>query len=250
MSWKTPGQVRARTRGTKSPSRSEALRFIDSAKSQPQTVETFSGPIEEVIGESFLPQLLGWEFSAEERQLFALPVKFAGLDITDPTTTAHADWRLCEKLLTTWARPFKVGSRWISGHIGRLFWRPGASIEFFAKRKALLFWVKSLHHFQSPSGVLCAEQLTTLFERGYRWPPASRTMLLCHRENSEMELRCGTRNLWYKCHVFVMDVGLNSQSITGLIVPRVALLSNAITRSVMWLANLHQWHIHMSCLSP
>ena len=33
MSWKNPGKVRARTYGTKSPSRSEALRFIDSAKS-------------------------------------------------------------------------------------------------------------------------------------------------------------------------------------------------------------------------
>ena len=32
MSWKTL-KVRARTYGTKSPSRSEALRFIDSAKS-------------------------------------------------------------------------------------------------------------------------------------------------------------------------------------------------------------------------
>ena len=49
-------------------------------------------PLEKVIGESFLPQLLGWEFSAsaEERQLFALPVKFAGLGIIDPTTTAGA----------------------------------------------------------------------------------------------------------------------------------------------------------------
>ena len=33
MSRKTPGKVRARTCGTKSPSRSEALRFIDSSKS-------------------------------------------------------------------------------------------------------------------------------------------------------------------------------------------------------------------------
>ena len=34
MSWKTPGEVRAQTCGTKLPSRSEALRFIDSSKSQ------------------------------------------------------------------------------------------------------------------------------------------------------------------------------------------------------------------------
>ena len=34
MSWKHPGKVRAQTYGTKSPSRSEALRFINSAKSQ------------------------------------------------------------------------------------------------------------------------------------------------------------------------------------------------------------------------
>ena len=33
MSRKTPGEVRGRTCGTKSPSRSEALRFIDSSKS-------------------------------------------------------------------------------------------------------------------------------------------------------------------------------------------------------------------------
>ena len=33
MSWKNPGKTRARTYGTKSPSRSEAVRLIDSAKS-------------------------------------------------------------------------------------------------------------------------------------------------------------------------------------------------------------------------
>ena len=38
MSWKNPGEVRARTYDTKSPSRSEALRFIDSAKSPSTTV--------------------------------------------------------------------------------------------------------------------------------------------------------------------------------------------------------------------
>ena len=44
MSRKTPGEVRARTCGTKSPSRSEALRFIDSSKS-PSTKPSF----EEII---------------------------------------------------------------------------------------------------------------------------------------------------------------------------------------------------------
>ena len=39
MSWKIPGEIRARTCGTKSPSRSEALRFIDSTKS-PFTVRS------------------------------------------------------------------------------------------------------------------------------------------------------------------------------------------------------------------
>ena len=45
MSRKTPGEVRARTCGTKSPSRSEALRFIDSSKS-PSTVD---GDLDESI---------------------------------------------------------------------------------------------------------------------------------------------------------------------------------------------------------
>ena len=48
MSRKTPGEVRARTCGTKSPSRSEALRFIDSPKS-PSTVD---GDLDESIKRS------------------------------------------------------------------------------------------------------------------------------------------------------------------------------------------------------
>ena len=39
MSWKTPGEVRARTNGTKSPSRSEALHFIDSSKSPSTNID-------------------------------------------------------------------------------------------------------------------------------------------------------------------------------------------------------------------
>ena len=46
-------------------------------------------PVEEMIAEKFLPQLLGWEFSPEERRLLALPIKFAGHGIVNPTTTAH-----------------------------------------------------------------------------------------------------------------------------------------------------------------
>ena len=41
MSWKTPGEVRARTCGTKSPSRLEALRFIDSSKSPSRSARRF-----------------------------------------------------------------------------------------------------------------------------------------------------------------------------------------------------------------
>ena len=41
---KTPGEVRARTCSTKSPSRSEALRFIDSSKS-PSTKKKIDGPL-------------------------------------------------------------------------------------------------------------------------------------------------------------------------------------------------------------
>ena len=48
MSRKTPGEVRARTCGTKSPSRSEALRFIDSSKSP----STEDGNLDESIKRS------------------------------------------------------------------------------------------------------------------------------------------------------------------------------------------------------
>ena len=43
MSRKTPGEVRARTCGTKSPGRSEALRFIDSSKSPQVRARTSPG---------------------------------------------------------------------------------------------------------------------------------------------------------------------------------------------------------------
>ena len=51
MSRKTPGEVRARTCGTKSPSRSEALHFIDSSKS-PSTWGFVDGDLDESIKRS------------------------------------------------------------------------------------------------------------------------------------------------------------------------------------------------------
>ena len=54
-------------------------------------------PVEEMIAEKFLPQLLGWEFSPEERRLSALPIKFDGLGIVNPTTTAHSAFETSQK---------------------------------------------------------------------------------------------------------------------------------------------------------
>ena len=44
--------------------------------------------VEGMICDKFLPQLLGSEFTPEHRAVFALLVKFVGLGIPNPTTTA------------------------------------------------------------------------------------------------------------------------------------------------------------------
>ena len=48
-------------------------------------------PLEAVIAEEFLPALLnGQRPTAEERELYSMPVKYGGLGISDPTVTADS----------------------------------------------------------------------------------------------------------------------------------------------------------------
>ena len=54
-------------------------------------------PVEDMICNKFLPQLLGSEFTPEDRAVFALPVKFAGLGIPNPTTTAKNAFRTSKR---------------------------------------------------------------------------------------------------------------------------------------------------------
>ena len=54
-------------------------------------------PVEEIICDKFLPQLLGSEFTPEDHAVFALPVKFAGLGIPNPTTTAKNAFRTSKR---------------------------------------------------------------------------------------------------------------------------------------------------------
>ena len=54
-------------------------------------------PVEEMICDKFLPQLLGSEFTPEDRAVFALPIKFAGLGIPNPTTTAKNAFRTSKR---------------------------------------------------------------------------------------------------------------------------------------------------------
>ena len=54
-------------------------------------------PVEEMICNKFLPQLLGSEFTPEDRAVFALPVKFAGLGIPNPTATAKNAFRTSKR---------------------------------------------------------------------------------------------------------------------------------------------------------
>ena len=54
-------------------------------------------PVEEMICDKFLPQLLGSEFTPEDGAVFALPVKFAGLGIPNPTTTAKNAFRTSKR---------------------------------------------------------------------------------------------------------------------------------------------------------
>ena len=50
-------------------------------------------PVEEAIASSLLPSLLQEKVSPVDRLLYGLPVKFGGLGVADPTTTADAAFR-------------------------------------------------------------------------------------------------------------------------------------------------------------
>ena len=54
-------------------------------------------PLEEVIHQKFLPVLTGRPpCSPEERELLSLPVRFGGLGIIDPSTTANTEFQISE----------------------------------------------------------------------------------------------------------------------------------------------------------
>ena len=59
-------------------------------------------PLEEALVDKFIPQLFGVEVTLDDRQLFELPVRNAGLGISNPTSTAevvHKTSVQCTKLL-------------------------------------------------------------------------------------------------------------------------------------------------------
>ncbi len=74
-------------------------------------------PLEEAIAEKFLPKLFGVEVSIQDRGLYELPIRFAGLGIPNPVITAdaaHQTSRKCAEYLATSIRnqatSFDVGA--------------------------------------------------------------------------------------------------------------------------------------------
>ena len=56
-------------------------------------------PLEDVIRQKFIPALIGREISDIERRLFALPLRFGGLGIPDPTITSDREFS-CSEMIT------------------------------------------------------------------------------------------------------------------------------------------------------
>ena len=54
-------------------------------------------PVDELICDKFLPQLLGSEFTPEDCTVFDLPVKFSGLGIFNSTTTAKIAYQTSKR---------------------------------------------------------------------------------------------------------------------------------------------------------
>ena len=54
-------------------------------------------PLEKAISEGFLPNLFGCEISPAERQMFELPVKLAGLGMTNPCVSAPRAYEMSRK---------------------------------------------------------------------------------------------------------------------------------------------------------
>ena len=76
-------------------------------------------PVEEMICDKSLPQLPGSEFTPGDRAVFALPVKFAGLGIPNPTTTAKNAFRTSKELPVILRMPILVKARWTTSLMAR-----------------------------------------------------------------------------------------------------------------------------------
>ena len=54
-------------------------------------------PLEEAIIDKFIPALVGRKISEIERRIFALPVRFGGIGIPDPTTTSDTEYNTSQQ---------------------------------------------------------------------------------------------------------------------------------------------------------
>ena len=121
MSRKTPGEVRARTCGTKSPSRSEALRFIDSFKSPSSKISNkLAGGVARLGGSmvEHQPRLLGSRvrFPAGAFAIFSVSAK-ASLPISLPPSLPLSFSSSSFPFLFLPLRPFVCALKSHSSHL-------------------------------------------------------------------------------------------------------------------------------------
>ena len=61
-------------------------------------ISEYFRPLEEVITNTFIPAIIGREVSAIERRILALPCRFGGIGIQDPTRTADIEYYASKKI--------------------------------------------------------------------------------------------------------------------------------------------------------
>ena len=61
-------------------------------------IQSLFSPLDRAIKEELLPALVGREVSNKEREILALPVRFGGIEIQEPTKTAQREYENSMKI--------------------------------------------------------------------------------------------------------------------------------------------------------
>ena len=197
--------------------------------------------VEKAMAEGFLPKLFGCEVSPAERKLCELPIKMAGLGVTNPSTSAPVAYGVSRKATI----------HLVNAITGKEEFDPGRHHESVAKarQEARLSREKELPtKFDT-----CVSALGGLSERCARrakdfstgaWlsaMPSEKNNTFCLRRSSGMDWPCASTSPCCAFPAPAMAVGKGSHWTTASTAPTAETWFVDITRYVMLLGNWPRW---------